>query len=51
MQCSCGSETVDKKVIRDKKTAGEYAECVKCGRILWRWKTEELEMELKEHNE
>jgi len=23
MQCSCGSETVDRKVIRDKKTAVE----------------------------
>ena len=46
MQCSCGGETLDRKVIRDKKLAGEYARCPNCGRILWLWKSEELKQEI-----
>ncbi len=35
MQCSCGGETRDHKVIRNKLIAGEYAKCTSCGRVYW----------------
>lgn len=47
MQCTCGGETIDKDVIRNKKKAGEYRECRRCGRMSWIWKTDELTKELQ----
>ena len=56
MECNCGGWTTDHEVVRNKKPAGEYRKCIACGRILWNWKTDELESELlreatKEYNE
>jgi len=47
MICNCGgtSESMH-KVVRDKKLQGEYQKCPSCGRILWIWKTENLEKEI-----
>ncbi len=46
MQCSCGGETKDHKVIRQKQVAGLYAKCQACGRICWIHKTDQLKEEL-----
>jgi hypothetical protein len=46
MQCSCGGSTIDRKVIRDKKTAGEYMYCQSCGRVTWLFQTNQLKKEL-----
>ena len=46
MQCPCGGETTDKKVIRNKELAGTYIQCTACGRITWKYRTQELIEEL-----
>lgn len=32
MQCSCGGETREKKIVRGGKTVCEYQRCTSCGR-------------------
>ncbi len=51
MNCKCGGHTTDKKVIRNKVTAGEYAHCGFCGRIMWLSISDELKEELKGERE
>jgi hypothetical protein len=34
MQCNCGSETTEHKVVRDKEVVCEYQKCKSCGRQL-----------------
>lgn len=55
MQCSCGAETKDHEVVRNGAVVGVYARCCSrpvetspegCGRICWRWITDELRDEL-----
>jgi len=36
----------ERKVIKDKVTAGEYQLCSVCGRICWEWMNGELAIEL-----
>lgn len=47
--CKCGgmSEYIH-KVVRNKELQGEFQECPACGRILWLWKSELLDLEIKE---
>jgi len=42
MICDCGSDTVTRKVTRDKAPIAEYEECRACGRICWSYGQEEL---------
>lgn len=35
MQCSCGSETANKSVVRGGRRVAEFVECIACGRASW----------------
>ncbi|GAF71227.1 unnamed protein product [marine sediment metagenome] len=51
MICNCGGNTENThKVVRDKVLQGEYQKCPNCGRILWLWKTDLLEKEIKDYS-
>ena len=40
MYCSCGGETISKKVVREKKVIVEFEECKFCGRVEVIWVAE-----------
>ena len=42
MECSCGGYTTLHQVTRDKALAGEFSQCVACGRVLWIFSQEEV---------
>lgn len=42
MQCSCGGETTDHEVVRDKQPIAQFRRCTACGRIMWIWGEDEL---------
>lgn len=49
MICDCGKQTENiHKVQRNLELVGEYQKCPACGRILWLWKSDSLDAEIKE---